>query len=389
MKKKPGRARTQTTAVIQTNAGDSTRETAVAPSDRPDRDRTRWANLNRPFAVGFFATLGGLMAIVLGIAITNLSTVIIYVVFALFAALGLDPVVRWLERRGISRPWGILIVCLGFGLVLVAVLLIVLPTAISQIAAFGRNLPQIISDFQDTEVYTNILNASGGVAADMLADAQDFILDPARLASIGGGVLQVGVSIATGISGLIIIFVLTLYFIASLSTMKSAFYKLLPARNRVGAAEITEEITDSIGGYLMGMVTLAFFNSVVAFSLHLFIGLPFPALMAVVAFFITLIPLVGSVLFWSIATTLALFTSPLAAIIFGICYLTYMQLEAYVLTPRVMNRAISVPGSLVVIGALVGGTLIGLLGALVAIPVTASVLLIIKKVLIPRQDAKV
>jgi predicted PurR-regulated permease PerM len=65
-----------------------------------------------------------------------------------------------------------------------------------------------------------------------------------------------------------------------------------------------------------------------------------------------------------------------------------MQLEAYVLTPRVMNRAISVPGALVVIGALIGGTLLGLLGALVAVPVTASILLIVKQVLIPKQDAR-
>jgi predicted PurR-regulated permease PerM len=66
-----------------------------------------------------------------------------------------------------------------------------------------------------------------------------------------------------------------------------------------------------------------------------------------------------------------------------------MQLESYFLTPRVMNRAISIPGSLVVIGALVGGTLLGLLGALVAVPVTASILIIIKKVWIPRQDSRV
>jgi predicted PurR-regulated permease PerM len=118
------------------------------------------------------------------------------------------------------------------------------------------------------------------------------------------------------------------------------------------------------------------------------LGLPFPQLMAVTAFCITLIPLVGSVLFWAIGTSLALFTSPITALIFAASYLVYMQLEAYLLTPRVMNRTISVPGSLVVIGALVGGTLLGLLGALVAIPVTASILLIVKQVIIPRQDAK-
>ena len=140
---------------------------------------------------------------------------------------------------------------------------------------------------------------------------------------------------------------------------------------------------------LGGMVVLAFFNSLVAFLLYLFLGLPFPALMAVVAFSVTLIPLVGSVLFWAVGTVVALIASPIGGLTFAIAYLVYMQIEAYVLTPKVMNKAISVPGSLVVIGALVGGTLMGLLGALVAIPVTASILLIIKKVYIPKQDAQV
>jgi predicted PurR-regulated permease PerM len=126
----------------------------------------------------------------------------------------------------------------------------------------------------------------------------------------------------------------------------------------------------------------------VAFLLHLFLGLPFPALMGVLAFLITLIPLIGSVLYWITATIIALFTGWVPALIFAIIYLIYMQIEAYLLTPKVMNKAISVPGALVVIGAMVGGTLLGLLGALVAIPVTASILLIIKQVFIPRQDAK-
>ena len=161
-----------------------------------------------------------------------------------------------------------------------------------------------------------------------------------------------------------------------------------PARNRAKVRSMTDQITESIGGYLMGMVILAFFNSVVAFLLHLFLGLPYPLLMGVLAFSITIIPLVGPVLYWITATVLALFTSPISALIFGIAYLVYIQIEAYVITPKVMSKAISIPGSLVVIGALIGGTLLGLLGALIAVPVTASILLIIKQVFIPRQDAK-
>jgi len=351
--------------------------------------RVVWAGLSSPFSVGFFLTAGGLVALLLGFAVTNLSTIIIYVVFALFAALGLDPIVRLLERRNVKRAWGIVIVYTGFAIILVGILWLVIPTVVGQIAQFFQDLPAMIADFQRSDAFHWLQDTFGTQIGTILSQIQSFLTDPGNIAAIGGGVLAVGTTIATTISGVIIILVLSLYFLASLPVIKQSFVRLVPARNRITVASMTEEITDSIGGYLMGMVILAFCNAVVAFFLHLFLGLPFPALMAVGAFCITLIPLIGSVLYWAVASVLALFTNPLAALIFALIYLVYMQLEAYVLTPRVMNRTISVPGSLVVIGALVGGTLLGLLGALVAIPVTASLLLIIKQVIIPRQDTKV
>src|SRR3546814_19587356 len=119
---------------------------------------------------------------------------------------------------------------------------------------------------------------------------------------------------------------------------------------------MTEQIADSIGGYLAGMVVLALCNSVLAFLLYLFLGLPFPALMAVVAFCLTLIPLVGSVLFWIVGSVLALLPDPLPAMVFAVAYLVYMQLEAYPLTTPGLTPAISVPGPTVVIGDPVGGT---------------------------------
>lgn len=361
----------------------SSTQPLVAPPNR-----TFWANLNNPFAVGFALTLGGLVAIALGLAFTNLSTIIIYVVFALFAALGLDPIVRLLERRNVKRAWGIVIVYLCFAMLLAGVLLLIIPTVVAQVAQFIRDIPTTISEFQKSAFYAWLQDTFGDQVGNLLNEVQKFLTDPSNLATIGGGVFQFGVTIATTISGIIIILVLSLYFLASMPAMKLAFNRLVPARNRTKAGALTEEITNSIGGYLMGMVVLAFCNAVIALILHLVLGLPFPMLMAVVAFCITLIPLIGSVLYWGIASGLALFTGWLPALLFAALYLVYMQLEAYVLTPRVMNRTISVPGSLVVIGALVGGTLLGLLGALVAIPVTASVLLIIKQVIIPRQDAK-
>jgi predicted PurR-regulated permease PerM len=369
--------------------GTAVPDAVAARSGEAPASRTFWANLNQPFAVGLFVTLGALVAILLGLAFWNLSTILIYVVFALFVALGLDPVVRWLERHGVTRPWGIVIVFAGFAVVLVGVLLLVVPALVSQITQFASDLPATIDDFQKSDAYTWLSTTFGGQVGSIVEQVETFLTDPGNIAAIGGGVLRFGVTVATVISGLIIVLVLSLYFLASLPTMKVAFNRLAPARHRPKAAAITERITDSIGGYLMGMVVLALCNAVVALLLHLFLGLPFPALMAVVAFCITLIPLVGSVVYWAIASGIALFTGWLPALLFAAIYLVYMQLEAYVLTPRVMNRTISVPGALVVIGALVGGTLLGLLGALVAIPVTASILLIIKQVFIPKQDAKI
>jgi predicted PurR-regulated permease PerM len=338
--------------------------------------------------VGFLLTLGGLLALALGIAVTNLSTIIIYIVFALFAALGLDPVVRMFERHNISRAWGIVIVYAIFAVIIVGVLLLIVPAAVEQISQLVKNIPSMIADFQKSDFYAWLTSTFGNVTEEATKQVQKFLSNPANVAAIGGGIFKVGVGIATAISGLLIILVLSLYFLAGLPLIKQAFTVLLPARNRPLASSLTDQITDSVGGYLGGMVILAFCNSIVAFLLHLFIGLPYPALMAVVAFLITLIPLIGSVLYLIVATGIALFSSPTQAIIFGVIYLVYIQIEAYVLTPRVMNKAISVPGALVVIGAMVGGTLLGLLGALVAIPITAAILLIIKQIFIPKQDAK-
>lgn len=343
----------------------------------------------QPVRRGFLLTLGGLAAILLGIALTNIATVIIYIALAMFASLGLDPVLKWFERHHVKRVWAIVIVFFIFGVLAVGLLWLVVPTLIDQLGEFFSGIPATITNFESSDFYHWLEGFFGEGLTTLINDIQSFLTNPSNIAAISGGILKVGAGIATALSGGLIIIVLTLYFVASLPAIKESMVQFAPARNRPKVRDMTNQITDSIGGYLMGMVILAFFNSIVAFLLHLFLGLPFPLLMGVLAFCITIIPLVGPVLYWITASILALFTSPVAALIFAICYLIYIQIEAYVITPRVMSKAISIPGSLVVIGALIGGTLLGLLGALIGVPVTASILLIIKQVFLPKQDAKI
>lgn len=363
--------------------------TAERAADGSLRPREVLTSLKRPFASGYILTFGGLLAIATGMAFTQLSTVLIYVAFAIFAALGLDPIVRRLEGAGLKRTWGIVVVYVVFALIIVGMALLVIPTAVSQVAQVIADAPKLLADFEKSGVYTWFRATSGADASSLLHDVKVFLTQPSHLAAIGQGVLHAGMSIVSTASGVIIVLVLSLYFLASLPTIKAGFSRLVPAHSRPRVESMTGQITDSVGSYLMGMVALAFCNAIIALLLHLVLNLPFALLMAVIAFAITLIPLVGSVLYWALATVLALFTGWLPALIFAVAYLVYMQIEAYILTPKVMNRAIAVPGALVVIGALVGGTLLGLLGALIAIPVTASILLIVKQVFIPIQDAKV
>jgi predicted PurR-regulated permease PerM len=243
---------------------------------------------------------------------------------------------------------------------------------------------------QEAEWFKSLVALSGSsdMFANILTQAQTWLSDPANLLAIGGGALAVGTGVVNAISGTLIVLVLTLYFLASLRSMTSALERLAPAHARPQLAVITTQITESVGGYVSGMAILAFANAVFAFILMSILGVRFAALLAFLAVLITMIPLVGPVLFWLLASVVILFANPVSALIFAVVYFAYMQVEAYVMTPRVMNKAVDIPGSLVLIGAMVGATLLGLLGALVAVPVTASLLMIVNTVFIPRQDAK-
>jgi predicted PurR-regulated permease PerM len=136
----------------------------------------------------------------------------------------------------------------------------------------------------------------------------------------------------------------------------------------------------------MGQVSLALVNGVLSAIFLSVIGAKFPILLASIAFFFSLIPLVGTITGSVIIVAVCFLSGTPTAIAAAIYYLIYMQVEAYVLSPRIMNRAVAVPGALVVVAALAGGTLLGILGALVAIPFAAAILLIVKQVVIPRQN---
>ncbi|SDQ21061.1 AI-2E family transporter [Leucobacter chromiiresistens] len=366
------------------------REAAVDAREERAKARTREFVIRGPFQLGFTITLGVLVALLFGGMIQQLTTIIMYVASALFVALSLDPVVRALQRRGLKRPIGIAVVFSGFVAIIAGLLALVIPMIANQITLLVRSAPWLVRDIMRQPWFED-LNERFGKFIDfdqLLAIGQDFVSNPENWAQVAGGVWQAGIGVANGLTAGLIVLILTLYFLASLRSMKRAFYSLVPRSGRAKVMDITEQVTKSVGGYVNGMVILAFINAVLGFVMMTIVDVPFAGLVAVGVFFLALIPLIGSVVATVLVTVVALFNDPTTAIIAAIYYLIYMQVESYLLTPRVMNRVVSVPGALVVIGALAGGTLLGLLGALVAIPVTAALLMIIKQVWVPRQELR-
>jgi predicted PurR-regulated permease PerM len=170
--------------------------------------------------------------------------------------------------------------------------------------------------------------------------------------------------------------------------MTNKAFQMVPASKAPTWRPIYEEMTQSVGRYVIGQVTLAALNAALTFILLLVFHVPGIALLTALAFVGALIPIIGTVVEAVVIIVVCLFTSPAAAIAAIIFYLVYHPVEAYVLTPRVMARAVHVPGALVVVAVIAGGALGGVLGALVAVPVAAAATILVERVVIVYQRSR-
>ncbi|GAA4195220.1 AI-2E family transporter [Gryllotalpicola kribbensis] len=342
--------------------------------------------IKNAFTLGLVGTLGVGLGILILASIVNLSTVITYIGAALFLALGLEPLIEFLAKRGVPRWASIVIVFVVILGVAAGVIWAIVPVIVEQSA----QLVQSVTDFVDQGTYQQWYQWLQGQFQPGVVDnaiSQVWSELQKNLGTITGGVLQAGLGLITGAFGVLIVIILTIYFAASLKNIKRGAYALVPASRRRRFIDIAEQVTDSVGKYVIGQVSLALVNGILSSIFLSIIRAPYPMLLAVIAFLFSLVPLVGTLTGSALICLLCLLLgSPLTALVAAIYYLIYMQVEAYVLSPRIMNRAVAVPGALVVVAALAGGTLLGVLGALIAIPFAASVLLIVRQVVIPRQN---
>ena len=351
--------------------------------------------INGAFRLGLLGGLGVLTALLIGNAVATLATVITYVGFALFIALGLDPIVRRLVELKFPRPLAIIVVVLAVLGLFAGFVLALIPIIVEQMTNLYRSILDFLTSYNTLgELVSAIQSIIPIEALDVqktLDSVVTFLSDPTNLANIGGGVLTVGAGFASGIVGALLTLMLTIYLVISLPAIKQASYSLVPASKRAEFIRIAEQVVDAVGKYVVGQGTQGLANGLLSFVAMTLIDAEYPALFALIAFMFSLLPLVGTVTgsILIIATQFLINpTDPTTTIWVAVYYLVYTQIEAYVIGPFIMNRAVKVPGVLVIIAALAGGALMGVLGAIVAIPIAASVLIIVRQVMIPAQELR-
>ena len=342
-------------------------------------------NRSHPYYFGFVATLGALTAIVLMRALASVSQIFILILIALFLATGLNPAVEALRRRNMSRATAVTIIFTSVIAFVIFFALVVAPPVISQGTQLINKAPTLLGELTNNATI-NKLNDQYGIIDTLQTRLESVTSDGTLLISAFGGVIGVGKSVLSGFFTFLTILVLTLYFITSLPQAVNLGLSLVPASRRERIGHLTNAIIARVGSFVGSQIVIAAMASVFVFILSLVLGLPSPIAIGMIVFVCGLIPLIGHFLGSGIVTIIALTQSIAIGVIALVAYVVYVQIENYVITPRIMKRTLAVPGAVTIISALIGSSLLGLVGGLLAVPVAASIILILDEVVIPRAN---
>lgn len=360
-----------------------------APSDDPhDEDelgvRGRPFDRKAPYLFGLLLGLGLLTAYAAGNAIVAMSGVIIQVVVALFIAAGINPMVAFLERHGVRRALAVLIVMLGVLGALTLFVVALVPVISDQVKKITAHVPGWIDQLQHNTTIQHLNDRY-----EVLDKFQAFVSSGDFVSTVFGGALGVGLAVLSVVLNAFIVIVLTLYFIASYDTTKRAIYRLAPASRRDRVTKLGDRIFEGIGGYVSGAFIVALCAAIATLIMLFVVGMgQYAVALAFVVMITDVIPMIGATIGAVIVSAIAFATDIKTGVICVIFFGVYQQVENYVIYPRVMSRAVDVPGIVTVIAALVGASLLGVLGALLAIPTAAAVLMLVREVFVRAQDER-
>ncbi len=347
------------------------------PFGRPGRPISR----RSPVWIGFEAAVGAGLAYLLYRAAVNARSVLVLVAVAAFLAAGLNPMVSRLERVGIRRGLAVAVVFLGLALFFAVLGYALLPPVAEQVSHFVNALPGYVRDLEHNRTIASLDRRFG-----LISKVQSYVTNDLgkRAAS---NIVSIGSTIAATAVKMLTVLILTLYFLSSFNAITATAYRLVPRSRRERATLLGTEILARLGGYVTGAAIVAFVAGTTTLIFLTIVGVPYPLALALVVMITDIVPLVGVTIGGILVTVIALFGSAAAGIATGIFFIVYQQVENYLIYPRVMKRSIDVSPAAAIVAALLGGTLLGVAGALLAVPATAALQLILREVILPRQDS--
>ena len=360
-----------------------------APPDRsavggPPLVRTDGPSLGRVAAVVLVGALVVVAVVVLAFLAYRARQALLLAFTGFFLAVGFEPGVGWLIRHGVRRGLGVALTALGLvavGAVLTGVLIV---PGLRQLGALIQEAPQLLDRL--SERFGGPATSAGAALADPVTHAQ-----VSQVSEQFGQVLVSALTAVFSALGLLLggaaaaltTLVLMVYFGLAMPRIRASLARLLARSDRV---RTLDQALGRVGGYISGQILVSLIAGAVSFVFFLLAGVPYPALLAVVVALFDALPQVGAFLASLIGTAVALSQSWGLAVATLAFFCAYQAVENYLVAPRVFSRTIDLSPLAAFVAVLVGASLGGLLGALVALPVTAAGKIVLARLLIGRPD---
>jgi predicted PurR-regulated permease PerM len=310
----------------------------------------------------------------------SLSSVLVLIGVAFFLALGLEPAASWFVNRNLPRWAATTLVFAIFLAMVAAFVAAAIPPLAQQAGELIRQAPHYLQQAQDHSSAIGRLNDRFHL--------QQRITDTVKGSggSVVSDVVDAGSAVFDAVADSLIVIVLTVYFLVDMPRIRSNLYRMVPHTRRPRAILIGDEVFAKVGVYVLGNVLISVIAGGATFFWLMAFDVPYPLLLGIFVAVFDLVPVVGSTIAGVVVAAVALTVSLPVCIATIVFFVFFRLLEDYLLVPRIIGRVMEVPGLITVVAVLIGGALLGIVGALVAIPIAAALQLLIREVLYPRLD---
>jgi predicted PurR-regulated permease PerM len=316
-------------------------------------------------------------------AFVVVRTAILTLFLALFVALVLEPVVTLLERKTrFGRGASSTIVVLGLVAFAILSAILLIAPFVESIGNFVDNLPAIVQD---------IRNSSFGSWVDEHSQGPEQVQDSVKSLAQGigralGGVVGVGLSAFNIVLSLVSAIFLTLFLLIDMPRLVGAVDSLLDPSGARRLQRIWPSIVTAVSRTMLGNIAISIICGTIYGLTAWALGMPYPLALAFIAGFLDLIPMVGATIAGAILVLVALTQGVTAAVIMLAVVLVYQQFENYVLQPTILGKAADVSGFFVMASVIVFGALAGAVGAIIAVPIVASIQIVVREVTAARRE---